>query len=132
MVGDATLDTPSGKRVHTVPWEGSFFTSNDTVDRAIVMGGLRGRMFRTEDLGANWEVVEKPPTSALVDSTRLSNDNLVFVGIAGEVLLSTDNGHSFSRLPINPGGMVFTVAEGSEGTLLLGGPSGIQKVAIPQ
>jgi photosystem II stability/assembly factor-like uncharacterized protein len=132
MVGDATLENAGAKRIHSVPWEGSFFTSSATSDGAIVMGGLRGRMFRTEDIGTNWQVVEKPPTSALVDSTRLSNDNLVFVGIAGEVLLSMDNGASFSRLPINPGGMVFTVAEGSDGTLLLGGPGGIQKVAIAQ
>jgi photosystem II stability/assembly factor-like uncharacterized protein len=89
-------------------------------------------MFITNDEGVSWQAVEKPPTSSIVDSARLPNGNLVAVGIAGEVLLSTDNGMNFSRLPINTGGRIYAVAEGPEGTLLFGGPSGISKYAIPQ
>jgi len=121
----------SAKQVYSVPWEGSFFTSSAASD-AVVMGGLRGRMYRTADVGQTWIVVEKPPTSSLVDSTRLANGNLVFVGIAGEILLSTDDGFSFSKLAITNGGRIYTVAEGPEGTLLVGGPSGIQKLTLPQ
>jgi len=132
LVGDATLENAGAKKIHSIPWEGSFFTSSAAADEAIIMGGLRGRMFRTEDAGHTWTVVEKPPTSSMVDSTRLANGNLVFVGIAGEVLMSTDNGLSFERLPISNGGRIYTVAEGPEGTLLVGGPSGIQKLDLPQ
>lgn len=131
MVGDATTETPSGKLIHSVPWEGSFFTSAAATDDAIVLGGLRGRMFRTTDIGRTWVVVEKPPTSALVDSTRRANGNLVFVGIAGEILTSTDDGYSFAQLPLRSGGRIYTVAEGPEGTLLVGGPKGIQKLKLP-
>jgi len=132
MIGDANLDSGGAKLVHSIPWEGSFFTSSAAADQAIVMGGLRGRMFRTTDAGDTWVVVEKPPTSSLVSSTVLANDNLIFVGIAGEVLKSTDDGISFERLPISSGGRIYTVAEGSEGTILVGGPNGIQKLELPQ
>jgi photosystem II stability/assembly factor-like uncharacterized protein len=130
MVGDAIAQT--GTLIETVPWEGSFFTSAAAADNAIVLGGLRGRMFRTTDVGQTWTVVEKPPTSSMVDSTRLANGNLVFVGIAGEILMSSDDGNSFSQLPLRTGGRIYTVEEGPAGTLLVGGPDGIQKLALPQ
>ena len=120
------------KQVHSVPWEGSFFTSSNTPDGAIIVGGLRGRMFRTDDIGQTWVVVEKPTTSSIVDSTLMSDGSLVFVGIAGEVLVSTDDGFTFAKLPISSGGRIYAVAEGPEGTLLVGGPGGIQKLSLPQ
>lgn len=122
----------NAKQVQSVPWEGSFFTSVATADGAVVVGGLRGRMFLTADEGETWTVVEKPPTSAIVDSTRLDNGNLVAVGIAGEVLLSADNGVTFERLPLSSGGRVYTVEQGPNGSILVGGPGGIQKLALPQ
>ena len=130
MVGDAVAGT--GTLIETVPWEGSFFTSTAAADDAIIMGGLRGRMFRTTDVGQTWTVVEKPATSSMVDSTRLANGNLIFVGMAGEILMSTDDGNSFSQLPLSIGGRIYSVAEGPVGTLLVAGPSGIHKLSLPQ
>ena len=89
-------------------------------------------MFRTADAGDTWTVVEKPPTSAIVDSTKLSDGRLVAVGVAGEVLVSTDNGASFTRADVGEVGRVNAVAEGPGNTLLLGGPKGIKKVTLPQ
>jgi photosystem II stability/assembly factor-like uncharacterized protein len=126
------------RRVRTVPWDGSFFTIVDSADGGLVMGGLRGNMFRTADVGATWTAVTKPMTSAIVDSTRLADGRLIAVGIGGEVLMSTDNGVSFSPVPVSGGGQLYTasgrvyaVSEGPEGTLLLGGPTGIHKVKLP-
>jgi photosystem II stability/assembly factor-like uncharacterized protein len=130
MIGDA--DAQTGKLIETVPWEGSFFTSSAAADDAIVMGGLRGRMFRTTDAGETWTVVDKPATSSMVDSTRLANGKLVFVGMAGEILMSDDDGNSFTQLPLSIGGRIYTVAEGPPGTLLVAGPSGIHKLSLPQ
>jgi photosystem II stability/assembly factor-like uncharacterized protein len=128
-----------GKKIATVPWEGSFFTIIDAVDGSIVMGGLRGRIYRTADGGATWAEVKKPMTSAIVDSTRLTDGRLIAVGIGGEVLMSTDNGVSFASVPIagpgqlyTKGGRIYAVAEGPPGTLLVGGPNGISKLKLPK
>ena len=56
LIGD--INIKAAKRVHSVPWEGSFFSAVDAADGAIVMGGLRGRMFRTADEGQTWTVVD--------------------------------------------------------------------------
>ena len=106
--------------------------SISAVFNAIVVGGLRGRMFLTADQGDTWTVVEKPPTSAIVDTARLDNDALIAVGIAGEVLMSADNGLTFTQLPISSGGRIYAVEQGPDGTILVGGPGGIQKLELPK
>jgi len=137
LAGDINQDTAT--RIETVPWEGSYFTIIDAADGSIIIGGLRGNMFRTTDVGATWTPVKKPMTSAIVDSTRLADGRLVAVGIGGEVLLSTDNGATFAALAVDTGGQLYTtsgriygVSEGLPGTLLVGGPNGIHKVTLPQ
>ena len=129
MVGD--VNERKATMIHSIPWEGSFFASADASDGSIVMGGLRGRMFRTEDVGQTWTVVEKPPTSSIVDSVRLEDGRLIFVGIAGEILISDDNGMSFAPVPLRTGSRIYAVAEGEPGTLLVGGPLGIQQLTLP-
>lgn len=129
LVGDTEARTTT--RVHSVPWEGSFFTSAPTADGAIVVGGLRGRMFRTDDAGQSWVVVEKPPTSALVASTRLADGRVVFGGVAGEILVSTDDGFSFTMSPASgSAGPIFDLTEGDGNTLLLAGPKGMHTVPL--
>jgi len=118
-------------RVHSVPWEGSFFTDVDTADGAIVLGGLRGRMYRTADEGNTWLVVEKPSTSALVSSTRLKDNRLVFGGVGGEILVSDDNGFSFHLDPASDvTKRIFALTQGEGDTLLIAGPKGIRSVTL--
>lgn len=128
MIGDAKERT--GKRVENVPWAGSFFTSIAALDGTIVLGGLRGQMFRTVDEGESWDAVQKPPTSSIVASTRLADNTLVVAGMAGEVLASSDNGANFTPLPLSSGGRIYTIEEGPTGTLLVGGPGGIKKLIL--
>ena len=89
-------------------------------------------MFRTEDEGKTWEEITKRPTSSMVDSTVLEDGRIVFVGIAGEVLISSDDGKSFNLVPVTSGNRIYAVEEGPSGTLLVGGPAGIQKLTLPQ
>jgi photosystem II stability/assembly factor-like uncharacterized protein len=103
------------------------------------MGGLRGNMFRTTNAGATWTPVKKPMSSAIVDSIRLPDNRVVAVGIGGEILVSKDNGVSFTPVATDTGGQIYTrsgriyaVSEGPPGTLLVGGPSGIHTVKLPQ
>ncbi|MCX2972882.1 hypothetical protein EYC87_04685 [Halieaceae bacterium IMCC8485] len=129
MIGDVEAKTAT--LVETVPWEGSFFASAASNSGAVVLGGLRGRMFRTEDEGQSWEEVIKPPSSSIVAATKLDDGRLLFAGIAGEILFSVDDGRSFNYLPVSSGNRVYTVEQGPEGSILVGGPAGIQKLALP-
>lgn len=129
MVGD--IHEERGVRVQSVPWEGSFFTAVTAADGAVVMGGLRGRMFRTDDQGFTWTVVEKPPTSALVALTLFEDGTLVAGGVAGEIMISKDNGFSFSMSPAaGTAGPIFDIAEGEGHKLIIAGPTGIKSATL--
>jgi photosystem II stability/assembly factor-like uncharacterized protein len=131
LIGDANQQI--AKRVHSVPWEGSFFATVAASDGAIIMGGLRGRMFRTADEGQSWTVVEKPPTSAIVAETRLADGTLVAAGVGGEILVSKDNGFKFAMSPAaGTAGPIFDLTQGEGSTLLLAGPRGIKSVSLAQ
>jgi len=131
LIGD--VNEEHAARVHTVPWEGSFFTAIDATDGSIIMGGLRGRMFKTTDEGQTWTVVEKPPTSAIVATTRLTDGTLVAAGVGGEILVSKDNGDSFTMSPASgTAGAIFDLTQGEGNTLLLAGPRGIKSVTLAQ
>ncbi len=129
IIGD--INERSGEQVENIPFNGSFFTVIDTAEGSLVLGGLRGRMFRTEDQGETWSPVKKPPSAAVVDSARLDDGRLVAVTIGGQVLISEDDGRSFRGLPIGNGGRIYAVAEGSPGSLLVGGPKGITRLKLP-
>ncbi|MCP4209977.1 MAG: hypothetical protein GY764_00720 [Halieaceae bacterium] len=130
IIGD--INERSGEQVENIPFNGSFFTVIDTAEGNLVLGGLRGRMFRTEDQGETWSAVKKPPSAAVVDSTRLADGRLVAVTIGGQILISEDDGRSFRRLSIGNGGRIYAVAEGSPGSLLVGGPKGITHLKLPE
>ncbi len=130
----ARVDEAAGgaQQIDNVPWEGSFFTATDTQDDTIVVGGLRGRMFKTPDEGLTWNEVSKPATSSIVDTVTLSDGRVVATGVAGEILLSSDNGSSFKRIASDDLGRINTLAEGPDNTLIVGGPKGLGKVKLPQ
>jgi photosystem II stability/assembly factor-like uncharacterized protein len=130
IIGD--IRTRVGRRVENIPFNGSFFTVVDTPEGNIVLGGLRGRMFRTEDIGETWTAVKKPPSAAIVDLTRLGDGRIVAVSIGGQVLISRDDGRSFRSTQLSNGGRIYAVAEGSPGTVLVGGPEGIDKLVLPK
>tara|TARA_R110001599_G_scaffold353188_1_gene590628 strand:- start:68113 stop:69198 length:1086 start_codon:yes stop_codon:yes gene_type:complete len=131
MVGD--INEERAVRVHSVPWEGSFFTAVAAVDGAVIMGGLRGRMFRTADEGETWTVVEKPPTSALVALSREDDGTLIGGGIAGEILVSKDNGFTFTMSPASfTVGPIFDLTPGAGNSLIIAGPKGIKSATLSQ
>lgn len=131
MIGDVNKRVAT--RVHSVPWEGSFFASVDAEDGSIILGGLRGRMFRTTDAGQTWTVVEKPETSAIVAETRFADGTLVAAGVGGEILVSDDNGLSYVLDPASGTvGNIFSIVEGEGSTLLIAGPRGIKTATLAQ
>ena len=108
------------------PWEGSFFSCVTAADGAVLMGGLRGNVFRTEDLGRSWSTPEKPVSSTIVDSILMSDGRVLLVGQNGELLESSDNGLTFTTVKKGLG-PISSIAEVDPNTLLVAGPEASKK-----
>ena len=129
LIGDTNTKTAVAL---STPWEGSFFTVVAAQDGSVIMGGLRGKAFRTIDVGETWSVVEKPPSSSIVDSILLSDGRVLLGGQAGDLLISDDDGISFNKIQLPGVERIHAMAEIDNKTLMIAGPNGIQRVRFEQ
>lgn len=93
--GLALLSTDGGRsfRRLAVPYAGSFFTAEFTGPRDIVLGGLRGNVWRSADTGATWRVVPVPVLASITASARTADGAVLFATQAG-MLLELRNGRA--------------------------------------
>ncbi len=116
----------------TAPYKGSFFGAIQAQDGAVILYGLRGKIFRSTDASMkDWKAVENKSVASLMGSTRLPDGAIVLSGLAGTVLISRDNGLSFSPLPTGLTKAYAAPLLGAPNALLLVGEAGARDVVLP-
>ena len=82
------------------PYKGSFFGLLSTRSGALLAYGLRGSVYRSGDAGASWDKVELgTPVSLQAGLERADRGELTLLAQNGELFVSTDDGHRFTRRP---------------------------------
>lgn len=85
-----------------VPYKGSFFGVINA-NSAVLVFGLRGNVFRSEDGGGTWAKVNVGLPVSIVGGTTNAQGAVTLVDLGGRAATSVDGGHTFARLPIkNP------------------------------
>jgi photosystem II stability/assembly factor-like uncharacterized protein len=113
------------------PYKGSFFGGQLADDGAVIIYGMRGKIFRGEAGLKSWSAADNASVASLMGATKLPDGALVIAGAAGTVLVSRDNGQSFS--PLNTG-ITKAYAKpllGAPNAVLLLGEAGARDVIIP-
>ena len=108
-----------------LPYEGSlwFGLGLEPLGR-VLMFGMRGHVFRSDDLGDSWHPVETGSDQSLQGAVQLRDGRVVAVGLGGSVLTSRDGGLRFEPGPQRDRTGLASVAEAASGKLLLFGESG--------
>ncbi len=78
-------------------YQGSFFALARTQKGSLLVSGLRGHVFRSIENGAIWDEIDTDTTALLNDIVFASNDRIFVLGNNGMLLMSTDDGESFSQ-----------------------------------
>jgi photosystem II stability/assembly factor-like uncharacterized protein len=118
------------------PYEGSLFGVIGTAQpRTLLAYGLRGNLFRSTDFGSNWEPVELNATRGALEfglsgATLLDDGSLVVVGNGGSVVVSHDDGLTFSVFNRPDRISLSAVTAAGNGNLILAGQGGV-RVATP-
>lgn len=82
------------------PYKGSFFGLLASRSGALLAYGLRGSVYRSGDAGASWDKVELgTPVSLQAGLERADRAELTLLAQNGELFVSTDDGHRFTRRP---------------------------------
>ena len=113
------------------PYKGSFFGAIQAQDGAVLIYGLRGKIYRSTDATLNnWKLIENKTVASLMGATRLPDGALVLAGLSGTVLVSRDNGASFSLLPSGSTKALSAPLPGAPNALLLIGEAGVRDVLL--
>lgn len=113
-----------------LPYAGTLFGLS-AQGGALLVHGLRGNLWRSQDGGAQWVAVPLGVAVGLPASTAHAHQWLAVVSQAGHVLLSRDQGASFQ--PVSPERPLpaAAVVAASDTRLVLAGPRGLQALDLP-
>src|SRR5690606_18649206 len=109
------------------PYRGSLFSVMGTgaVNEVLVMG-LRGSMFRSDDLGKTWKQVKSGVTSSLNGGAYDSEGRVVISGNSGVVLTSKNFGQSFDAY-VRPDRQSLSAATFVDDQLVVVGDEGVKR-----
>jgi photosystem II stability/assembly factor-like uncharacterized protein len=105
------------------PYGGSFFGIADG-GSAVVVFGLRGNAFRSEDGGATWAKVDVGLPATIVGATRTAQGAMLLADVGGRIVSSTDGGRTFSKVTFKQPMPLTAIADIGDGKLALVGPRG--------
>lgn len=116
-------------RALELPYKGTLFGIGGSA-HAVVVHGLRGTVLRSTDAGASWQPVNTGLQVGLTGSSTAADGRIAIVSQAGHVLLSRDEGASFTPARIDKPLPAAAVAFADNSTLLVAGPRGVAAQAL--
>ena len=108
-----------------MPYNGSFFGVADAGTSVLVFG-LRGNVYRSDDGGTTWTKVDAGPCrrrSSAQPEHRAARRCWPTSG--GRVVASADGGRTFASVPLKQPMPLTGIADAGEGSLALVGPRGV-------
>lgn len=113
------------------PYKGSFFGALQAQDGSVLVFGLRGRIYRTDASLKGWKQIENASVATLMGGSLLPDGSLVIAGAAGTVLVSRDNGQTFSRFDSGTTRAFSKALLGGPNSVLALGEAGARDLLIP-
>jgi photosystem II stability/assembly factor-like uncharacterized protein len=118
-------------RALKVPYNGSFFGVADA-GSAVLLYGLRGNVWRSEDGGATWSQVQAGLPAAVVASARTAQGALLLADVGGRVVRSSDAGKTFANVALKEPRPVTAIAALGAQKLAIAGPRGVAVTEFTQ
>ncbi|HEY6134605.1 MAG TPA: YCF48-related protein [Rubrivivax sp.] len=134
IVGEQGLmlkhDSGSGRFVAlTTPYPGTLFGVLGN-DRVVLAHGLRGNVVRSTDRGLSWQAVPTGVPVGLTAGTLDESGRIVLVSQTGHVLISSNDGASFTPVKRERALPAAAVVSVNAKTLMLAGPRGVLALAL--
>ena len=104
------------------PYDGSFYALTELLpSQALLVMGLRGRGFRSDDYGKSWIELDMGTRTTLTSALQLDSGELIAAGNSGNLSVSLDGGEQFSS-KIQQGRRSYSglVMSGTRGLILVG------------
>jgi photosystem II stability/assembly factor-like uncharacterized protein len=105
-------------------YNGSLFGVSEAKG-AVVVYGLRGNVFRSEDGGAHWAKVDAGLPATVVGATHTAQGTMILADVGGRLAASADGAQTFTKMTLKSPMPLTAIADLGEGRLALSGPRGV-------
>ena len=129
IVGEAglvlKLDAATRRfRAVDFPYQGTLLgvTGNESV---VLVYGLRGQAFRSDDGGKAWSKVDARLPATIVAGTALSNGGFALADVSGRVTISRNNARTFEPVALPSATMLTGIVDAGAGRIALSGARGV-------
>ncbi len=116
-------------RALTIPYNGSFFGVVDAAP-AVVVFGLRGSVYRSDDSGTTWAKVDAGLPASIVGAIRTGEGTTLLADVGGRVVSSSDGGRTFGKVVLAQPMPLAGIADAGGGKVALVGPRGVAISAL--
>jgi len=116
-------DTKRFKALDT-GYAGSYFGVAGTKSSVLVFG-LRGTVYRSDDAGRTWAKVETGLQGTVVAAERSPSDAVLLADVGGHIVGSDDGGRTFKPVALERSMPVTGIADAGAKRLALVGPRGV-------
>jgi photosystem II stability/assembly factor-like uncharacterized protein len=96
---------------------------------ALLLLGLRGKVWRSGAAGDAWEALQTPVEASVTAGLQLADGRVLLAGAAGQLLQSADGGQRFKPLQLAQRFPFTGLAQADDGALLLVGMRGVQRLS---
>ena len=124
---------PAAQRFRAIelPYQGTLLgvTGNES---AVMVFGLRGQAWRSEDVGKTWRKVDAALPATIVAGTALAGQGVALADAGGRVSVSQDGGRTFKAIPLPATMMLAGIADAGEGRIAIAGARGVTVAALPR
>lgn len=119
---------PPGKPLAPInsPFQGTLFGEVFASDHAWIVFGLQGTILRSNDRGAHWIMVAAGAPVGIDCGIVEKNGDVLLGNIAGQLLVSHNNGQSFTVSTVNT--PIVGLAQAIDGAIVIVGPNGVKRV----
>ncbi|MES0873024.1 WD40/YVTN/BNR-like repeat-containing protein [Sinimarinibacterium thermocellulolyticum] len=130
--GTLAMSTDEGQTWETItsPYDSSLFGALPYGEKGVVIFGLRGNVFVSDDAAsAQWREVDTGTVASMFGGTVLDDGRKVMVGVNGNIIVSA-NGVEDVQVLKSAAGTALSAAIAVDGVLLAVGESGVQRIAL--
>ncbi len=117
---------PAAKRFRALatPYSGSYFgVVGDKT--AVLVFGLRGNVYRTEDGGKTWAKIDAGLPATIVSGITLASGAIALADVGGRIAVSTDGGRTFKPASLPTTMPIAGIADAGNGRIARVGPRGV-------
>jgi photosystem II stability/assembly factor-like uncharacterized protein len=127
-----TSDAQREWRRLAVPYDGSLYGTVMLPPGGILVYGLRGHVYVSDDAGQTWFPRPTDVPVLIMTGLRLKSGTVVLAGTGGNFFVSRDGARTFQNWkPSDYNGGVSALLESADGALVVAGELGVARLALP-